>query len=868
MTSIVRFTLENDDGNLWERLATRVAAWALAQDLALRDAVVLLPFAQLLPPARRAFARQGGWMPRIETTRTLAAGLGPPVAVPIGQISFDSTLDALNATALLRSQPWGAGWARRDARGFEQAVNALVATAHELVRGAAAVPPTVRAAHWAAARERFVPAPGPGGTERLLSRVALEWASLAPAPLTDRLFTLAPAAWIVVQAGGPEPLASALLAQERVPGLVVDTDPAEDAPFARVDAHSPPALAVCDGFEHEAQATAAQVLQHVQRGEVPIALIAEDRVLVRRVRALLERHELRLSDETGWKLSTTRAAALVMSLLQAARPDASTDALFEWLKAGTSDRAALDALEALCRKRQITRVCALRELTLPPPADRLWALASGVLDGLSSVRRQPLAAWSEALAGALHASGALAVLKEDDAGRQLLAELRLGRVATTGAWAASASQAEMGLVEFRNWVDGVMERATFRPVADFDQPADVVVTPLAQAVLRPFAAVVLPGADDRHLGGARRSASLLDDAQAAALGLPTAARRRGSELQAFAHLLEFPRVTLLRRRADGNEPLAESLLVERLGVDLASKGSAFLTWRDPRVEVVTTPTPVHMTAPGAPGLLPARLSASACEALRACPYRFFALYLLGLREDDELEREVEKRDYGTWLHAVLFEFHRARGAPESKANELARLRVLAAQNQAAQGMVDADFLPFAASFASFAPRYIDWLHLRDAQGIVWQSGEDEVELGLDALGGTTLHGIIDRVDQRGFGAAATIELIDYKTGSASGLKEKVKIPLEDTQLAFYAALMRSRTPLPISAHYLALDATKGLEEVDHPEVERSAAALVDGLGDDLRRLREGAGLPAMGEGSTCDFCAARGICRRDHWEAA
>ena len=41
---------------------------------------------------------------------------------------------------------------------------------------------------------------------------------------------------------------------------------------------------------------------HVERGETPVALIAQDRVLVRRVRALLERSAVVHADETGWRL--------------------------------------------------------------------------------------------------------------------------------------------------------------------------------------------------------------------------------------------------------------------------------------------------------------------------------------------------------------------------------------------------------------------------------------------------------------------------------------------------------------------------------------------------------------------------------------
>ncbi len=80
--------------------------------------------------------------------------------------------------------------------------------------------------------------------------------------------------------------------------------------------------------------------------------------------------------------------------------------------------------------------------------------------------------------------------------------------------------------------------------------------------------------------------------------------------------------------------------------------------------------------------------------------------------------------------------------------------------------------------------------------------------------------------------------------------------------------MRAQTTQPLSARYLALDGTHRIDDVPHPEVERSAAALVDGLAHDLRRLQAGAGLPALGVGATCAYCAARGICRRDHWAEA
>ena len=542
MATIVRLPLETDSNTLarWDVVAARIVAWAHSAQVPLLDSIVLLPFAQLLPEARRAFAKAGGWMPRIETTRTLASSLGPdPVDAP-GQITFDKTFDSLAARALLRSQPWGAAWARRDARGFDQAAAAVVATAHELVRATQAMRPEERAAHWAMAREALGPAGGPGATERLLARVALEWASVAPAPATDRLFDIAPpAAWIVVKAGGVDRLADRLMADSTSDSLLLDTDEPDDAPFERIARHAPAAFAICDGFEHEAQCAAAQVLHHVQRGEVPVALIAQDRVLVRRVRALLERERLALLDESGWKLSTTRAAAQVMALLEAARADASTDDLLDWLKAGAAGADArhmadISALEAACRRSETSRVAALPKLALDAAAARLWAAASAVLARFSQAKRQPLAAWLGTLAAALAESGALATLQSDDAGRQLIGALRLAPSASAAAWAHVASDTVMVFDEFLSWVNGALEDATFRPEPPQGVAAQVVITPLRSAMLRPFAAIVFPGADDKQLGAPAASVSLLSDAQAATFGVPTAAEQRHDESLAFA----------------------------------------------------------------------------------------------------------------------------------------------------------------------------------------------------------------------------------------------------------------------------------------------------------------------------------------------
>jgi ATP-dependent helicase/nuclease subunit B len=865
MAAIARQPLENPSdaptaAGAWPAFAQHCATWALRQGVPLRDCIVLLPFAQLLPLAQQAFAARGGWQPRIETTQTLARSLGPAEAPEDMQLSGDPAVDALTAARVLRSQGLGAQWAREDPRGFERGVAMLVETARELARAAAALPPAQREAWFERARGVLAPPPTQGRRERWLARVALEWAAQAPAPNTDRLHELQPGAWIALQAGGAEPFVEALFASADTgtPCLVIDADPAPGRLLA--EAAPPPALAVCDGFEHEAQCAAAQVLAHLAAGRQPIALVGQDRLLVRRVRALLERAGVQAQDETGWTLSTTRAAAQLMLLLRAAAPRARTDELFDWLKslpAGGSMR--IDRLEQACRRLGLSRIHQIDRLAPESFEAATWATLRPVLEALHDQRRA-LSAWLQALREALDACGAWAALQADEAGRTLLQTLRLDeRAGHHPAWRASAGQTVMDLAELTAWVDQAVEQASFQPAAG---SSEVVVTPMARLPLRPFAAVVWPGADDQRLGARPAPHALLGEATLRELGLPDAEARRQRERLLFAQALRLPDLTFLRRRVDGDEPLADSPLVQTVRLELAERGARLHDWLDPRRQIVLQPTPLQRPAPCVPGALPATLSASAADALRDCPYRFYARHLLRLREDEELDDEVEKRDYGTWLHAVLYRFHAERAAPAGADAEVARLLAIAEQERVQQSLSEEALLPFAASLASLAPRYVAWLHQRDAAGLRWQAGEEERRLPLPGLPEVDLQGVIDRIDRAPDG---TLELIDYKTGSADKLRLKLRDPLEDTQLAFYAALLDPAGTTALQAAYLPLDGSKALTPLPHPQVQHSAACLLTGLAGELARVRDGAPLPALGEGSTCDFCEARGLCRRDHW---
>jgi ATP-dependent helicase/nuclease subunit B len=830
------------DHRFWPSLADRVARWLDDQGAAPRDAVLLLPSAALLAPARVAFARRGGWQPRVETPRTLAAALGPvePDAGP--GPSGEAAVDRLAAAALLRrSAPASL---RATATAFDAAVSALVEAASALQQASAAQPPAERDAWWQSLREALPPLTGPGAAERLLARIALEWAATSGAPNTDRLWGLRPSAWVALSITTPEPLITELMERaER--GLWLDAAPDAERPFVAAATLPAPRCTLAAGLEDEAQAATLALLEAIDRGLAPVALIAQDRLVVRRIRALLERAGVSMADETGWTLATTRAGASLMALLRAASPGAGRDALVEAFKLEAPGAAS--ALEAAWRREREpsaaaqtafdnfnTRLAALRGSARRPLAERLATLQATAPQLL------------RALAG-------------DSAGTQALAALHLDGAVGSAAWQTTASGTLLDHAEFVAWVDAALEAVTYRPPPP-PEP-QVVITPLARALLRPFAAMVMPGCDERHLGARPASAALWPDAVARRFGLPDAASAQQREGLAFAQALRAPELHLLRRTHEGAEALAASALLQRAALARRRLDAAPLVeqaFAAPAGQVVRRA--LARPAPSMAQALPERLSASTLEALRDCPYRFFARVGLGLNEPSELEAELEHREHGLWKHALLYRFHTDRRAGQ---DDRAALLAIGDDEAARQGLDAAALLPFRAGLESFADQYLAWLNKHEHGGWRFAGGEIDCERAAPALEGLVkLHGVIDRIDRSPDGASL---LIDYKTGNPDKLRKRTAEPLEDTQLAFYAALVRDDEAAPPRALYLALDDRKPTRAFEHDDVAESATLLIDGVAADWRALRSGAGAPALGEGDACRHCAARGLCRRDQW---
>ena len=575
-----------------------------------------------------------------------------------------------------------------------------------------------------------------------------------------------------------------------------------------------------------------------------------------------------MRDETGWKLATTRAGASVMALLAGGATRCQRRCVARLAEVGAvrhCPRLGSAALEVALRSSagRDAAACSSHARQLPH-------LLCGRTPSASSMQlAQPAAALARRLARRARRGARPRGLARPPARRRRGAAGTLGvghraapRCGATRA--ASADLEPMSLADFTRWVDDSSSaRLSFRPSpGDADSASGPCGRRDHAARTRDASSVRCGRPPRRRRPPPRRiSTRAIRCSRAAGAGVGSGGlpiRRREAELLAFAQLLRLPEVTLFRRRVDGADPLGEQHVC-RAGFDLALANAGRLRVGTTRASSSRSRlTPIRAGAPSvAADRLPRHLSASTFEALRDCPYRFFAQSVLGLREVDELEHEVEKRDYGKWLHDVLHAFHVGREPGRGHRSRHCAAARDRRREPRVQGLDEAAFLPFSASFEVLVPRYLAWLHRRDATGACWSEGEVELRATPEALGGHRADGRIDRIDVVDSGRR--LELIDYKTGSSSRSKENVRERFEDTQLAFYAALVGARSPLPLRAFYLAMDATRALEVHEHLDVAATAAALIDGIAADVRRLRDGAALPPLGEGSAAST-AMRGAC--------
>jgi ATP-dependent helicase/nuclease subunit B len=456
-------------------------------------------------------------------------------------------------------------------------------------------------------------------------------------------------------------------------------------------------------------------------------------------------------------------------------------------------------------------------------------------------------------------------LEADPAGEQLLELLAALR------HELAASDALFSFVQWRRWLARELEAATFH---DRGVESPVVFTYLAATRLRSFDAVLICGCDAQHLPGPETHSRVFNQGVRAELGLPM----RRDELRAIeddlSSLIVNSGVTLLtwQRQALGEDNLLSPLIARLVALHELAYGDPLEENHLARRIVssqIESPQPIPLPAitrrpqPRAPAeLVPREISASAYNSLVACPYQFYARHILKLGEFDEVLELLDKRDYGSRLHAVLAKFHRAFPVLLDSASEDAQRALDTITDEIFADALANNYLARAwvLRWKALIPVYLDWQREREAAGWRWYAGEAKRRLEIITAEGRkfAIVGRIDRVDQHLDGRVA---VVDYKTTPKSRLSAKLKHEGEDVQLPLYALLWGGAVA---AALFLTLDNDQ-VKPVEQSELDDLVEANRSRIAAIYDRLHAGVPLPAHGVDEVCRYCEARGLCRKDYW---
>ena len=642
--------------------------------------------------------------------------------------------------------------------------------------------------------------------------------------------------------------------------------------FSRIEVIAAPSL------EAEADAAARTVRVWLAQGKRSIALIAQDRVVARRVRALLERADVLVADEAGWKLSTTSAATCAMRWIDVVSGGFHQRDLTDWLRSPfvfaelgrVVRRRALAAIDRAVREHNLLAgLPALRHALVRQGAAGVEAIS--LLERVEAAARPwgrrsaPLDEWFALLLDSLAQLGAIDALSADAAGELVLGLADDLRGQLTG----SATQT---LATWREFFAAELEGATFRDSA-IDSP--VLMTSLMRAQSRRFDAVLLLGAGAAHLEEAGEPVRLMAARLRPQLQLTTPEEQVSEMRDRLGMLIAHSGALAVTWRAGGveeSQPLSHFFVrldalaraAGRPGLIRPAHGDAAATAAAAGAAAVSTTS--RRPAPGAAVLRPEIVSVSAYASLIACPYQFFARHMLGLNQTDEVREEFEKSDYGQWVHAMLNRLHVRFPRFTGLSRDLLLTEFHRLADEVFAAAIEFNFLStgWKARWAALADSYVDWQIEREAAGWHWQTGELPADVAF-ALGAETeirLRGRLDRIDTRE--ASHEVEILDYKTQDIGALRRKVAEPGEDVQLAAYRLLH----PVGAAARaaFVAVDggriACVAANPAHGPVAERGRLTAL------FQAIDAGAPLPANAIEGVCAWCEMRGLCRRDHWDLA
>ena len=652
-------------------------------------------------------------------------------------------------------------------------------------------------------------------------------------------------------------------------------------------------------FEKTAWAALACIQEHIKNDRNQIAVIAQDRLVARRVRALLARYgdSISIKDPTGWKLATTCAAAAVNSYLQLITSSIgpSLVSLLGFLKNPMLDWQSLLAPFAQDQKidsfdfswwlesRLLSSSIAtgwqelysifLNEIRQDehPKNTEYCIVAQALLAQFQNFSitwqssRNTSSGWVNLLKGQLDSFGMMESLAEDEAGQsfiQMLDELHELQQETlkSTAWISLLDQ----------WIDqaSYVQKSQRKTI-------NITFIPLSAIRFNHYSAVVMIGCDDRQLPSTKDYGSIFSRAMLKELDESLPESEYIQQARDLSQLLtSHEYVDLLWQEYQKSQEKNRLCgWLARLQIDLPHLTKT-ISLQEAQVNskpLTQSSTPVIYSE-----LLPKKLSPSAYKALRSCPYQFYVSYLLNLKSPKALQDQSDFGQIGSLLHAILHQFYQTYQI-EKFANGVSkrqwmtdRLEKISKEKWgeliAQNGQLFAD----QQKWLNQIPLLVDWQIRQENNGWTFAESEKNVEFFLQLFSGDliTIYGRVDRVDTKD---NIDLKVWDYKFKNGDLLKKSNEQLNDDPQILIYSkALTETHHHRQLEVKQAGWISLREANE-EHRDLEIEVNAdmlnqLEEQIRNDLNHVWMGVSMPANGPQQVCKYCDAQGICRKGMWE--
>jgi ATP-dependent helicase/nuclease subunit B len=646
----------------------------------------------------------------------------------------------------------------------------------------------------------------------------------------------------------------------------------------------------CNSIERHVNAISLQTKQWLLDDIKSIGIIVSDRLLARRIRAVLEEEDIKPTDLGGWTLSTTSAATSIEVLLDAIEHNFRKDSLIDLLR---SPFLPLNFDNNAEYQHQVSQAIKLLKNHRNTPTDTIDTLTSLVIahfkknkldsteifntcetikqacKSLHIYKNQgeyELYKFSSTLLTTLDEIGIKQCLHNDAAGQQLLDTLETNINNTRN------NSIKINWKEWRQWLRDLFEHNYFIPE---ETDPRVTLCGFEHIDSFNFKAAIIAGVEENRLANTKTHRTFFNEKVRHELHLPTSHESTAVNFVRFRQLLEQCDQLLLSAETENHgEPQELSAWVKL--IELFSEQAFTLSLRNQQLDRLIqlrqqsrqdithfSNFETQQPKPHAPGeLIPTRISATQYQSLMDCPYQYFAKYVLSLKEQESND-DFEASDFGQLVHQSLHEFHFGeKNKPYIAFTNDNRTTLITRLNEVSSNLFMRASFPSTVKegwlqrWLSNVPAYIDWAIERGKQ---WKTLRGEASLERKLNNDVTLHGHIDRIDSD----TKNYAVIDYKTGSTKPSKKKV-LNGETVQLPFYALLDNRIT----QAEYLTLGTqgeVKPSALINSDEIEQLKQEHQQRIESLISELKAQTQMPANGEDNVCRVCGYEGLCRKSHW---